>query len=167
MINYFPKYIISFILLVALQVLVLNNIQLSGYLNPYVYILFILTLPNEIPGWALLVLAFVLGMTIDLFSHTLGMHSSATVFMAFLRPMVLRILEPRSGYDLDSRPSIGNYGLNWFFNYAGLLVLAHHIFLFYIEVFKVSSFFQTLSRALLSAIFSLFLILLIKIFVKR
>ncbi|MFP3859963.1 MAG: rod shape-determining protein MreD [Bacteroidales bacterium] len=167
MINYLPKYILSFVILVALQVFVLNNIQLNGYINPYIYILFILTLPNDIPKWALLVLAFLLGITVDLFTHTLGMHSSATVFMAFLRPLVLQVLEPRTGYDPDSKPSIADYGFNWFFNYAGILVLVHHIFLFYIEVFKLSSFFQTLSRALLSAVFSLVLILLIRIFMKR
>jgi hypothetical protein len=148
-------------------VLLLNNIQLSGYLNPYIYILFILSLPNETPDWAILVIAFILGLTVDLFSHTVGMHTSATVFMAFLRPTVLRTLEPRGGYEPDTRPSIKNYGFNWYFKYAGILILAHHLFLFYIEVFKLSDFFQTFSRAIFSALFSLFIILLIKLFVKR
>lgn len=167
MINRIPKYILSFIILVLLQVLLLNNIQLSGYINPYIYILFILSLPKEIPDWVLLVLAFLLGLTVDLFSHTVGMHSSATLFMAFLRPTVLRSLEPRGGYDPDNQPSIKNYGFGWYFKYAGLLVLTHHLFLFYIEVFKFSDFFQTFSRAIISALFSLFIILLIKLFVKR
>lgn len=167
MINRIPKYILSFVILVLVQVLLLNNIQLSGYLNPYIYILFILSLPNETPDWALLVIAFILGITLDLFSHTVGMHSSATVFMAFLRPTVLRSLEPRGGYEPDTRPSIRNYGVIWYFKYAAILVLAHHLFLFYVEVFKLNDFFLTLSRAILSAVFSLILIMLIKIFIKR
>ena len=167
MINRIPRYVLSFLVLVLIQVLLLNNIQLSGYLNPYIYILFILSLPNDIPDWALLVLAFFLGITVDLFSHTVGMHSSATVFMAFLRPTILRSLEPRGGYEPDTRPSVQEYGFNWYFKYAALMVLVHHLFLFYIEVFKVSDFFLTFSRAILSAIFSLIIILLTKLFIKR
>jgi hypothetical protein len=167
MINKIPKYVLSFIVLVLVQVLLMNNIQFSGYINPYIYILFILSLPNETPNWSLLVIAFLLGLSVDLFSHTVGMHTSATVFMAFLRPTVLRTLEPRGGFEPDTEPSVKNYGLNWYFRYAGVLVLAHHLFLFYIEVFKLDGFFQTLSRAVLSALFSLFIILLIKLFVKR
>jgi hypothetical protein len=167
MINRIPWYILSFLVLVLVQVLLLNNIQLSGYLNPYIYILFILSLPNDTPGWALLVLAFVLGFSVDIFSHTVGMHSSATVFMAFLRPAVLRSLEPRGGYEPETRPSIKDYGLGWYFRYAAILVFTHHLFLFYVEVFKFTDFFQTFTRVVLSSLFSLVLILLIKLFIKR
>ena len=167
MINRLPRYIISFIILVLFQILILNNIQLSGYLNPYIYILFIIGLPFEIPRWSLLVLGFLLGLTVDLFTHTVGMHTAATVFMAFLRPGLLRSLEPRGGYEPDTVPSIQDYGFKWFFQYAGILTLAHHLFLFYIEVFKIEGFFQTLSRALLSAVFSLFLIILLRVFIKK
>src|SRR6056297_4336346 len=99
MIKVLPRYIISFILLLTLQILVLNNIQLSGFINPYLYVLFILILPFETPKWMLLLLAFILGMVVDLFSHTPGMHTSATVFMAFLRPYVLEFFSPRDGYE--------------------------------------------------------------------
>jgi hypothetical protein len=167
MINIFPRYIVSFIILVLLQVLILNNIQLSGYINPYIYILFILTLPFDTPKWGLLVLGFILGLSVDLFTHTVGMHTSATVFLAFLRPALLNSMEPRGGYDPDSNPSIQDYGLRWFFRYAAISILAHHLFLFFIEVFKLESFFQTLSRAILSGIFSLVLILFIKLFIKK
>ena len=167
MINYLPRYIITFVLLVLAQVLLLSNVQLSGYLNPYIYVLFVLSLPFETPRWALLVLAFLLGLTIDLFSHTVGMHASATVFMAFFRPALLRSMEPRDGYQLETYPSIRDYGLKWYFQYAGILILVHHLFLFYVEVFKLDLFFQTLSRALLSTVFSLVLILFIKLFIKK
>ena len=75
--------IFSFILLVLVQVLVLNNIQFLGYIDPYLYILFILVLPVQMPRWFLLILAFALGITIDIFSNTLGMQAFATVFIAF------------------------------------------------------------------------------------
>jgi rod shape-determining protein MreD len=167
MINRLPRYIIVFIVLVLAQILLFNNIQLSGYLNPYIYILFILVLPFETPKWGLLAAGFILGITIDLFSHTIGMHASATVFMAYLRPHILRNMEPRDGYEPDTEPSIQDYGFSWFLKYSAILTLAHHIFLFYIEVFKFEGFFQTLSRAVLSALMSILIIVLIKIFIRK
>jgi len=167
MINYLPRYILTFVILVLVQVLLMNNIQLGGYLNPYIYVLFLLSLPFETPKWGLLVLGFLLGLTIDLFSHTVGMHTSACVFMAFMRPMVLGTLEPRDGYEPDTYPSVRDYGLNWYFKYSSILILAHHLFLFYIEMFKLDNFFHTLSRALLSGLLSLIFILIIKVFIKK
>lgn len=167
MINYLPRYILTFIILVLVQVLLMNNIQLGGFINPYIYVLFILSLPFETPRWGLLVLGFILGLTVDLFSHTVGMHTSAVVFMAFLRPFVLNGLEPRGGYEPETYPSVRDYGLGWYFRYAAILIVAHHLFLFYVEIFKFDAFFQTLSRAFLSALFSLVLILFIKMFIKK
>ena len=99
MINLFLRNIGRFIFLVLFQVLVLDNIQLGGYLNPFMYVLFILLMPFETPGWVLLFSAFLLGGSIDLFEHTPGMHASAAVFMAFLRPAVLKLIAPREGYE--------------------------------------------------------------------
>jgi len=167
MIKTVPRYLLNFILLVLLQVFVLNNIQFSGYINPYIYVVFILTLPFETPKWLLLVLAFLMGISIDVFSNTPGMHSSATVFMAFLRPFVLKIIAPRDGYEPETSPHLRYYGGNWFLKYAAILVFAHHLFLFYIEVFRFSDFFATLLRAVLSSSFSIVLILIGQYFFRK
>ncbi|TAJ13808.1 rod shape-determining protein MreD [Marinilabiliaceae bacterium JC017] len=164
MISYLPRYIFNFIFLVLVQVFVLNNIQFSGFVNPYLYILFILTLPFDIPGWLLLGLAFVLGMTIDLFSNTPGMHSAATVFMAFLRPYLLRAIAPRDDYQPATLPIMNHYGFLWFLKYAFVLVLAHHSFLFFIEVFDFSHFWSTSWRILSSTFFTLVFIFVAQLF---
>jgi len=164
MIKRLPRYIINFILLVFLQVFIFNNIQFSGFINPYIYIIFILLLPFETPKWMLLMLAFLLGLTVDLFTNTIGMHSSATVFMAFLRPYLLKVLAPRDGYEAETLPQLNYYGFSWFLRYAAVLVIAHHLFLFYIEVFSFSNFFFTLLRVILSSIFSIFLIVISQYF---
>ncbi len=103
MIRVLPRNIIRFVLLVLFQVLVFNNIQLGGYLNPYIYVLFLLLMPFETPRWLLLVAAFTLGISIDVFSNTLGIHTSATVFMAFIRPFVLDFIAPRDGYEIGTQ----------------------------------------------------------------
>jgi rod shape-determining protein MreD len=167
MINVLPRNIIRFFLLVLVQVFIFNNIELSGYLNPYVYVLFILLLPFETPAWLTLLSGFLLGLSIDIFSETLGMHTAATVFMAFMRPFVLSYFAPRDGYESGSFPRIFYYGLPWFIKYATILVLAHHLVLFYLEMFSFRDFFTTFLRVLLSTIFSSFLIVISQYFIFR
>jgi rod shape-determining protein MreD len=167
MINVLPRNIIRFFVLVLVQVFILNNIELSGYINPYVYILFIILLPFETPAWLTLISAFLLGISIDIFTETLGMHTAATVFMAFIRPYVLSNFAPRDGYESGSFPRIFYYGLPWFIKYSTILVLAHHLVLFYLEMFSMSDFFTTFLRVLLSAFFSSFLIIISQYFVFR
>lgn len=157
-------YPIQFVLLVLIQVLLLNNIQFSGFVNPYLYIIFILWLPFEIPKLLLLLLAFALGFSIDLFSSTIGMHTSACVFMAFCRPLVLRLIAPRDGYEANQTPGIQDFGFSWFLVYAASLTILHHLFLFFVEVFRFSDLFFTLGRMLLSSFFSLSLIIIFQLF---
>jgi rod shape-determining protein MreD len=151
-------------LLILLQVLLFNNIQFSGYVNPYIYIMFILLLPVEIPSWSLLLLSFATGLIMDFFSGSPGMHTSATVLVGFVRPYVLRIVSPRDGYEPGSDPSMVIYGFRWFLSYTLLVVLIHHTTLFYLEVFRFAEFFRTMLRVLLSALFSITFILLIEFY---
>ena len=167
MIKLLGKNIIRLIVLVLVQILVINNIQISGYLIPNFYILFILLLPFETPRWLLLVSAFTLGISVDMFTQTLGMHAAATVFMAFLRIWVLEMSSPRDGYESGTFPRLYYYGFQWFLRYTVILVLAHHFVLFYIEVFRFTEFFSTLLRVLLSSLFSIILIMLSQYFIYR
>ncbi|MBE3084726.1 MAG: rod shape-determining protein MreD [Bacteroidetes bacterium] len=160
MINSILRFGLIFILLILLQILLFNNIQFSGYVNPYVYIMFILLLPVEIPSWLLLLLSFITGLIMDFFSGSPGMHSFATVLAGFVRPFVLRVISPRDGYDLGSNPSMLTYGFIWFLTYTSLIVLVHHTALFYLEVFRFADFFRTILRVLLSSLFSITFILL-------
>ena len=166
MINSILRFGLIFILLVVLQVLLFNNIQFSGYVNPYIYIMFILLLPVEIPSWLLLLLSFGLGLILDFFSGSPGMHSSATVLTAFVRPFILRVMSPRDGYEARSEPSMIAYGFRWFLIYTVLIVLVHHTALFYIEVFRFADFFRTMLRVLLSSLFTVTFILLIEFYRK-
>ena len=164
MVSRYFTYPIQFCLLVLLQVLILNNIQFSQYINPYLYIIFILWLPIETPKWALLLVAFFLGGAVDVFSNTLGMHMSASLFLAFCRPGILRVLSPRDGFEPNQIPGIKDFGLAWFISYAAIMTLLHHLFLFYVEVFRFSDFFLTLGRVFASALFTLLLILISQYF---
>ena len=152
--------IVRFIGLVLFQVLVLNNLNISSYMNPYIYPLFILLLPINTPVWLVLILSFVTGITVDMFSNTMGIHAAALVLMGFARGMVLNVLVPRTGYEMDMDPKLGQFGFNWFLTYAIILVAVHHIALFMLEVFSFEFFAFTLQKILVSILFSVFLMLL-------
>ena len=160
MINDILKNIVRFILLVSLQVLIVKNIELGRFINPFIYVLFIIMLPFETPNWLILLLGFLLGISVDMFYNTPGMHASASVFMAFCRPAVLKIFSPREGYEYGTQPTIQYLGVPWFLSYAGILIFLHHFALLYLEVFGFSEFFSTFWRVVCSSVFTLLLVVL-------
>ena len=166
MINSIIRFSLILILLVLLQVLMFNNIQFSGYVNPYIYIMFIMLLPVEIPAWILMLLSFGTGMVIDIFTGTPGMHASASVLAGMIRPPVLRSISPRDGYEPGAHPSMFVYGFRWFLLYTIVMVFIHHTALFYLEVFRFTDFFRTLLRVLLSSFFTILFVLIIEFYRK-
>ena len=167
MITILARNIWRFIVLVLLQVLIFNNIQLSGFINPYVYVIFIILLPFETPKWLLLVLGFLLGLSIDLFTNTPGFHAFATVLMAFVRPYILDFLSPRDNYEIGSFPRIYYYGFLWFLRYSAILIVIHHLSLFLIESFRFSYLYLTLYRSILSSMLTLVLIMVSQYVIYR
>lgn len=163
MISNIIRYGLTFIVVMLLQLLLCNNIQFSGYINPYIYIFLIIMLPYDIKEWFLLLLAFILGLTIDIFTGILGLHTFASVFAAFVRPVILRLTAPRDGYDSLYPLSMFTYGFNWYLVYASIIVFIHHFVLLYLEVFRFDHFFGTLLRVILSSVFSLVFILLLEL----
>jgi rod shape-determining protein MreD len=161
------RNIFRFIVVILFQVLVLDNVMINGYMIPYFYILFILLMPFETPRWIQLLSGFVLGLTMDLFTGTPGMHTAATVLIAFVRPYLLDLLAPRDGYEAETFPRIHFYGLLWFLKYTLLIILIHHLALFYLEVFQLKHFLSTLLRVILSSILSTSTIVLSQYFVFR
>ena len=149
-----------FILLVFLQVFLLKNVTLYNLSTPYLYILFILLLPFETPNSLLFVLSFVLGLTIDAFYDTPGLHAAACVMLALVRILFISITVQKDGFDTEIEPTMSIMGFRWFFTYALILTLFHHFFLFNLEVFRFSEIPFTLGRFVLSSIFTVFLMLL-------
>lgn len=160
------KYIVMFVGLVLSQVLIFNHIQFSGFVNPYIYVLFVLLLPLNSPRYLVLIAGFVIGLTVDVFSNSLGIHSFATVFIAYLRPLVIRVLSNREE-DRNNYPGLLQYKLRWFLAYTSILVFIHHILLFYLAVYTFSNFIETLVRVLLSSVFSIIVIVLSQFIVFR
>lgn len=154
------RYTVIFIILIMLQLLIFNNIEFSGYINPYVYVMFILILPVAIPSWVLLLLSFLTGFVIDLFSGTMGVHAFATVMAGFVRPWALSLNVTAEASEPEMSPSSFRNGLRWFLIYTVAVVLVHHLALFFVEHFSFRNFGHTLLRVLLSTAATTFFIVL-------
>ena len=137
------KHSTRFLALLLLQGLVLNNIELSDYINPFLYVLFILSLPLNASKYLVLILSFVMGISIDIFSSTLGMHTAASVFMGFLRPYILKILEPRDGYEANFSVNIADMGIKWYATYVVIFFLQSVFFNFRKSIGKYYFYFNT------------------------
>ena len=160
-------YFIAYFGLVMFQVLVLKNLELSFYINPYVYPFFVLMLPFRMPHWLLMVLAFLAGLLVDAFSNTGAIHAASLVFLAFVRPYYISVITPKGGYETEDRPNIRGLGFSWFALYTFILVFLHHILYFFLEFFSLSSVFSILGKTLLSSIVSTILIVLLAYLFSR
>ena len=150
--------ILRFLILVLLQVLVLNNIQFLGFINPYIYILFILSLPVRLPRWVALLLAFALGLTIDIFSNTPGIHASATVLVAFLRNGIINLFITIDEGN-NPTPSYYTFSVGAYVKYVVFMVFIHHTALFIMEAFSFAHFWLMLAKIILSSAVTILLIL--------
>lgn len=149
--------IIRFIVLVLVQVLLLNYINFLGFINPFVYILFILVYPINGNKTLLIFLSFLLGLTIDIFGDSGGVHAAASVFIAFIRPLILKFAFGVS-YEYNM-VKINKVPLTERLVYIMLMVFIHHLLLFSLEIFSLSHILLILKSALFSGIFSTIVIL--------
>jgi len=120
--------------------------------------LFILALPVQLPRWFLLIMAFVLGLTIDAFSNTIGMHAFATVFVAFFREGIIKLFTNIEEGN-NPTPSFHTFGVSAYIKYVVLMVIIHHTTLFILEAFSFSNFWTMLAKIILSSFVTILLIL--------
>ena len=150
--------IARFVILVFLQVLILNNINFAGYINPYLYVLFILLYPFTGNQSLFLFLSFLLGLTVDIFEDSGGINAAACLLAAFVRPNLLRFSFGISYDHQNIRLSATPFGAK--LSYIFLMVLIHHFVLFSLEMFSPNHILLILKKTFFSSIFTVTLTLL-------
>ena len=130
-----------FILLLFLQIALFDRIHLFGYATPLLYIYCIIKLPGHMNRSLVLLLSAVLGLCIDLFNNSLGIHMLACVSIGFFRSVFLDWLAPRDLFE-EYIPSFHSFEKWPFLRYAFIMTLLHHIILFLSESL---SFFDPLT----------------------
>lgn len=160
--NPWVKYSTYFVFIILLQGLVFNQIQFSSLVYPMVYIVAIIMLPVETSLLISMTLSLVLGIGVDMFSDTFGLHTSSSLLIAYVRPMVLKLLRPRDGYDSVLLLSIHDMGKTWFLTYAAILVAIHHLWFFIFELLRFDLTFTIILKTIFSTCITLFIIILLQ-----
>lgn len=161
-------YSIRFVLMVLLQTLVFNQLEIGLGIHPMIYPMFIMLLPFNTNPVLLLLIAFVMGISIDVFSNTGGLHASSLLVFALFRPIIFKAFSPRDGYDSSKEGSVYEMGHLWFFYCFGILLLIHHLWFFFMEVFKFSELFYVFRKLLFTLPVSYLLVILLQfLFLKR
>ena len=157
------KYLSLLPIYILIQILVLNQILFSAYINPFLYILLIISLPSKTPKWFLLIYAFLLGFVIDLFSASLGFHSTASVLIAFIKPIISKITIPHNILGEMDEISLQKIGLKAYTIFSFLLILIHNSCLFILEHLNLN--FTIFSKIIASSVITLVIILITQLFI--
>ena len=154
---------IRFVLLLLIQGLILRRVTFDwysfGFIHILIYPLFILSLPIKTPRALVLLLAFLLGLGVDIFYDSLGVHASAMVFTAYIRNFIMKILEPYGGYNVEDSPTLRNFGAGWYFPYGAILIFLHIFFYFCVEAFSFVFIFEIMMNTIFSFAISIIIIL--------
>lgn len=158
------KNIIRVLVFILAQGLIFGQLDFGFGIHPMIYPLAILLLPfNTRPVW-LLIIAFIIGIGVDFFMNTFGLHASAALMVAFIRPSIYRRFAPRDDYDLLKEPTASEWGYAWFLKTAGILVVVHHFWFFALEHFKWMAWKEIILSTLLSSLITLVIFILIQVF---
>ena len=159
--NVIPN-LFRFFIFLSLQLLIFNNIKFLGYINPQVYIIFLLLLPLEIKKWVQYLIAFFTGLLIDMFFQTFGIHAIASLLIIFIRPHFVFLLNGFKTTDGIFKPLPGIKDLKWIALYVGTLAFIHQLTVTMIETFNMKEFFYIIWITLVNTFFTTIIIICIE-----
>ncbi len=148
--NLWLSNILRFVICVLLQVLIINNLNLLGLCTPYVYILFLISLPARIPRWAELLIGAATGITIDIFCNSIGVNMAACLLVAYLRPLLIDNLVTEKER-LTGTINSTEVGMSVYLRLIGILIILHHSAVVMLETFSFQNFHLTLINIVLSS----------------
>ena len=155
-----------FIGLFLLQVILLNNIDLFGYVDPFLYILFVIIYPLKKDRGPFLFLCFLLGLLIDIFLNSGGTNAAATLFIGYIRLPILKGILRKSEIDfvvfnITKQPFLK------MLSYVAILAFIHSLLVFTLEYFKFSDIGIILSRTIYTSVFTIILTIFSLILLTR
>jgi hypothetical protein len=159
---------LRFVLFVFAQALIFNQLEVGFGIQAMIYPLFILLLPYSINIYLSMFVALAMGFLIDSISNTYGLHASSAVLLAYLRPFIFKLFEPRDGYENVQEFNLYEMDIVWLLYVFGTMLVIHHIWFFSLELFKFNELFFILQKVLLSVPVSMLVCILIQvIFIRK
>lgn len=156
--------IFRFIVLIALQVLVFNNIKLFGYLDPFPYVLFIILYPVNSNKSLFILTSFLLGLTLDMFSDTGGIHAISCLILAFIRPSIFKFSFGLS-YEYQTI-KIAEKISSERISFIVIAVFIHHFIIYMIELLRFGLILDIFLRTLFNTVFTTIICILTIFLIK-
>lgn len=123
------KQIGRYILVMMLQVLLFDQLQLWGVCHPYIYILCLLMMPITLPHNAEMVIGAVVGLIMDVFCNSLGIHTASCILLMFIRPYLIGAVVNDKDR-LNEQISLRSIGMEALIKYVAIMVVIHHLTVF-------------------------------------
>ncbi len=156
-------YIAVFFVFLLLQLFVFNQIEFLEFGYCFIYLGFLLMLPYNLDKLLGLIIGYGIGIIFDISYQTGGIHTAASVFVMFIRPGLLELLNPKSGFELGMKLTVSQMGWLWYLIYGGILILLHHLIIYNLNAFDFSYFFKSLMMASFSALISFSMIITVQV----
>ena len=162
------RFALGFVFFVLLQGVVFKNIILFEHAFCFIYIYFLLNLPVDTRPVIAIPVGFAMGLSVDMFYNTSGMHAAASVLVMFLRDRWLNLITPQGGFEIGASPTIKVSGVLWYIGYALPIILIHQLMLFYIESYGFGMFWFTFYKVILSTMFTFIMCVVLQVlFIRR
>lgn len=164
------------IIILLVQVLVLDDIHIHAFsilgvpiFSVMLYPLAIIILPVHLHHWIVMIIAFVLGIVVDLFSNTPGLHASALVLMAYIRPYLLNLFFQQNIKELGTiSPTLFQMGFKSFFLYLFFTISIHHVWYYLFQIWSLGNVHIVIIKSIVSIILTMMLCIFTQlIFAKR
>ncbi|MBR6829565.1 MAG: rod shape-determining protein MreD [Paludibacteraceae bacterium] len=152
------KQIGRYIVVMLLQVLLLDQLQLWGACHPYVYILCLLMMPITLPHSVSMVIGAAVGLVMDIFCNSLGVHTAACILLMFIRPYLIGAIVNDKDR-LNEQISLRAIGMEALIKYVVILVLIHHLTVFLLAAWSWAHIGFVLLETLVSSLITISLII--------
>jgi rod shape-determining protein MreD len=171
------KFLLNFFVIMAIQLFILDDMILKSSITlfsipafiPLIYPLILLVMPVNTPSWLTMLLGFIIGIIMDTFNNTPGLHAAAGVLLGFIRPRLLALFFQKNIKDLgEITPGLYRMGITSFTLYIAMAIVVHHFLYYFLQEWSIGNFFVVLFKTIVSGIISILLILIMQlIFAKR
>lgn len=152
------KQIGRYILVMALQVLLFNQLQLWGACHPYIYILCLLMMPITLPHSVDMLIGAGVGLVMDVFCNSLGVHTAACILLMYVRPYLIGALVNDKDR-LNEQISLRAIGMEALLKYVVILVVLHHLTVFLLAAWSWTHIGFVLLETLVSSVLTILLVL--------
>lgn len=161
------KYGFLILLLPVLQEVLFNHINLFGFVNPMIYVVFVFVFPVYKSKTSILWASFILGIFIDMLTNEGGIHAFSLVFVSYYRLFILRFIK---GNSMGDEESIDILQLGNSMQAVWILIVSfiHHFLVFLLEQFSFQRFGFVLLKTFLTTLLTTLLIsFALQIFLKK